>query len=50
MQTVYKKVLRELGHYKSRTFLTLVGIVIGIFSMGFILSAYAILNREMNER
>lgn len=48
MQTVYKKILREVGCYKNRTVLTLLGIMIGIFSLGFILSAYTILDREMD--
>ena len=48
MQIIYKKVLREIGCYKARTILTLSGIIIGVFSIGFILSAYGILQREMD--
>jgi putative ABC transport system permease protein len=42
------KMLRDLKLYKGRTILTLIGVLIGMTAMGAILSAYAILNREMN--
>lgn len=49
MKTTYKKVFRELKIYKGRTLLALTGIFIGIFSIGFVLSAYSILLREMDK-
>ncbi len=48
MKTNFKKVLRELKMYKGRTFIALIGILIGVATIGFILSSYAILLREMN--
>lgn len=44
----YKKVLRELKMYKGRTLMALLGILIGIASIGFVLASYSILTREMN--
>ena len=48
MRINYRKVLRELKLYKGRTFMALIGIMIGIFSVGFVLTAYSILVREMD--
>lgn len=48
MKINFKRVLRELKLYKGRTAMALIGILIGVTSVGFILSAYTILNREMN--
>lgn len=48
MNTGFKKMLRDLILYKRRTILTLIGVLIGITSVGVVLSAYSILNREMN--
>lgn len=48
MKLNYKKVIRELKVYKGRTIMALIGILIGVTSIGFVLSAYAILLREMN--
>jgi len=47
MKTSIKKIFRDLSIYKGRTMLTLVGILIGIASVGSVVSAYSILNREM---
>lgn len=49
MKTTYTKVIRELRLYKGRTLLALIGILIGVFSIGFVLSSYAILLREMDK-
>jgi putative ABC transport system permease protein len=38
---------RDLKQYKGRTILALIGIFMGIVSVGAVLSAYTILNREM---
>ena len=38
---------RDIWIYKGRTLLTFIGILIGIVSVGAVLSSYAILNREM---
>jgi putative ABC transport system permease protein len=48
MKTGFKKVFREMMLYKGRTLLTLAGVLIGITSVGAVLSAYSILTREMN--
>lgn len=48
MKINYRKAVRELYLYKGRTVLALLGILIGIGSIGFVLTAYAILVREMN--
>jgi putative ABC transport system permease protein len=48
MKINFKRVLRELNVYKGRTSMALIGILIGVTSIGFVLSAYAILEREMN--
>ena len=49
MLVIYKKVFRELILYKNRTIIALFGIIIGVFSIGFVLTSYAILNREMDK-
>jgi putative ABC transport system permease protein len=49
MNTGIKKMLRDLTLYKGRTLLALIGILIGITSVGAVLSAYSILDREMNK-
>lgn len=49
MNTGFKKMLRDLILYKGRTLLTLIGVLIGITSVGAVLSAYSILDREMNK-
>jgi len=48
MQISYKKVIRELRIYLNRTLIALLGIIIAITSIGFVLSAYQILVREMD--
>lgn len=48
MKANYKKVLRELKMYKGRTLMAFLGILIGIASIGFVLTSYSILTREMN--
>lgn len=48
MKTLYKKVFREVKIYMSRTLLALLGILFGIYSIGFVLSAYSILTREID--
>lgn len=42
------KVFRDIRIYTGRSLLTLVGVAIGTAAIGAVLSAYAILNREMN--
>ncbi|MHC1682989.1 MAG: ABC transporter permease [Clostridiaceae bacterium] len=49
MKTSIRKMFREIALYKERTLLTLVGILIGITAFGTVLSAYSILEREMNK-
>jgi putative ABC transport system permease protein len=49
MKTGLKKVFRDIFLYKGRTLLTLIGIFIGIASVGAVLSSYSILNREMEK-
>lgn len=49
MNTGFKKMLRDLILYRGRTLLTLIGVLIGITSVGAVLSAYSILDREMNK-
>lgn len=41
------KIFRDIRTYRGRTLLTLAGVAIGITAVGAVLSAYAILNREM---
>ena len=48
MRTNYVKVLRELKTHKGRSFAAMIGILIGVACIGFVLSAYSILTREMN--
>ncbi len=47
MRTNMRKVIRDLEKYKGRTALALLAVMIGVMSVGFVLSAYAILKREM---
>ncbi len=47
MKTGFKKMFRDMMLYKGRTLLTLVSILIGITSVGAVMSAYSILSREM---
>lgn len=49
MKTNFVKVLRELKIYKSRSFMAMLGILIGVTCIGFVLSAYTILTREMKK-
>lgn len=49
MNTGFKKMLHDLILYRGRTLLTLIGVLIGITSVGAVLSAYSILDREMNK-
>lgn len=49
MRTSIKKVFREIALYQGRTLLTLAGILIAITAFGTVLSAYSILDREMNK-
>src|SRR5947207_1204772 len=44
----WRKVLRDLWFNEMRTLLAIMAIAIGIFGVGSILSAYAILTREIN--
>lgn len=48
MNTGLKKICRDLMLYKGRTVLTLMGILIGLVSVGAVFAAYATLNREMD--
>ncbi len=48
MKTNYKKVFRELRIYQGRTVMAFLGILIGIVSIGFVLTAFSILTREMD--
>lgn len=48
MKMNYKKVIRELKVYKARTIMAFLGILIGIASIGFVLTSYSLLTREMN--
>jgi putative ABC transport system permease protein len=48
VKTNYKKVFRELRIYQGRTAMALVGILIGITSIGFVLTTFSILTREMD--
>lgn len=48
MRTGLIKILRDIWLYKGRTILTMAGILIGIASVGSVLSAYSIMSREMN--
>lgn len=48
MRITLKKVLRDMKLYKGRTVLTFMGVLIGVAAVGAVLSAYAILGREMN--
>lgn len=47
MRTNILKVVRDLKTYKGRTVLAFLAIMIGVMSVGFVLSAFAILQREM---
>lgn len=47
MKITWKKALRDCFLFKGRTFVTFLGILIGIASFGAVLSAYTILDREM---
>jgi putative ABC transport system permease protein len=47
MNITLVKALRDVLRYKGRTFVTFLGILIGIASFGAVLSAYSILDREM---
>ena len=47
MRTNIRKVVRDLKMYKGRTVLAFLAIMIGVMSVGFVLSAFAILQREM---
>lgn len=47
MRTNMRKVIRDLEKYKGRTVLAFLAVMIGVMSVGFVLSAYAILQREM---
>jgi putative ABC transport system permease protein len=47
MKITMVKALRDVMRYKGRTFVTFLGILIGIASFGAVLSAYSILDREM---
>ncbi len=49
MNTVIKKMFRDVRIFKGRTLLTLCGILIGITAVGSVISAYAILDREMKK-
>ncbi len=42
-----RKVIRDLQKYKGRTLLAFLAVMIGVMSVGFVLTAYAILKREM---
>jgi putative ABC transport system permease protein len=46
--TLWRKVLRDMWLYLPRTLLVILAIAIGIFGVGFVLDAYAILTREIN--
>lgn len=48
VKVVFIKMFRDLKQYQGRTILALIGIFMGIVSVGAVLSAYTILNREMN--
>lgn len=48
MKINYKRIFRELKIYKGRTFMALIGILIGVATIGFVLSSYAILLMEMD--
>ncbi len=48
MTVLYKKVFRELALYKGRTILAFAGIFIGLYCIGFTLSAYTIMQRELH--
>lgn len=48
MKIGFIKMLRDLESYKGRTILTLIGILIGLSSVGAVFSADAILTREMD--
>lgn len=47
MNILYRKAFRELWLYKNRTILAFAGIFIGLYCIGFTLSAYTIMLREM---
>lgn len=47
MRTNIRKVIRDLQKYKGRTLLAFLAVMIGVMSVGFVLTAYAILKREM---
>jgi putative ABC transport system permease protein len=49
MKTIYKKVFRELLIYKNRTFVAILGILIGLVSIGSALVSNAILTRELDK-
>ena len=48
MKITFRKMFREMWFYKGRTFLTIIGILVGVASLGAVLTSYSILNREMN--
>lgn len=48
MSIGFKKALRDIMQYKGRALMSLIGILIGAAAFGSVLSAYSILNREMN--
>ncbi len=49
MKVLYTKAFRELKLYKNRSILALTGIFIGLYCIGFTLSAYTIMQREMHD-
>lgn len=49
LSTPWRKALRDLWLNKARTILVILAIATGVFGLGLVLDAYAILTREMNE-
>jgi putative ABC transport system permease protein len=48
MKIMLVKVFRDIWRYKARSLLMLLGVLIGLSASGAVLSAYTILNREMD--
>ena len=48
MNTCIRKIVRDLGEHKGRTFLTVFSMAIGVIGVGAVLCAYAVLMRELD--